>query len=87
MRATREETLACLKMILEVKLKLSGNGDSFGEEVGLLGQGIGLDSIEILQVVAAIEEEFGLTVDDNELKPDYFRTLGSLCSFIQERLS
>ncbi len=87
MRAKREEILAFLRAILTERLKLASNADSLGEETGLLGQGIGLDSIEILQLVAAIEEEFGLTLDGNELKPDHFGTVGSLVTFVQERLS
>ena len=87
MRVKREEILARIREILNEGLKLAVNGDSLGEEVGLLGRGIGLDSIEVLQVVAATEEEFGLTIDDDELRPEYFFTLGSLVTFIQVRLS
>ena len=54
------------------------------ENTGLLGKGIGLDSIEIVQLVAALEEEFGLTIDDDDLLPDYFETLGSLITFLEE---
>ncbi|MCL6640034.1 MAG: acyl carrier protein [Candidatus Rokubacteria bacterium] len=56
------------------------------EETGLLGQGLGLDSIEVLSLVAAIEEEFGLTIDDADLKVVHFRTVGALVRFIGERL-
>ena len=51
---------------------------------GLLGEGIGLDSVEILQLVCAIEEEFDLTIDEAQLTAARFKTVGSLASFIHE---
>ena len=87
MRAKRKEILSVLNALLAEKLKLAWGGDSLDEEVGLLGQGIGLDSVEVLQLVIAIEEEYGLTLDGNELKPEHFRTVGSFVTFIQQRLS
>jgi acyl carrier protein len=55
------------------------------ESTGLLGEGIGLDSVEILKIVCAIEEEFGLTLDESELTAARFKTVGSLVGFIQEK--
>jgi acyl carrier protein len=42
--------------------------------------------VEVLQLVAAIEEEFELTIDDDELVPDHFRSMGNLITFIERRL-
>jgi serine O-acetyltransferase len=53
------------------------------EGTGLLGEGIGVDSIEILKLVCAIEEEFELTIDERELQPSSFRTVASVVTFIQ----
>ena len=80
----REEILARLKVILREILKLAEVEDSLGEEVELLGQGIGLDSVEILHLVGAIEEEFGLVLDDESLRPELFLTLGSVVTLIED---
>ena len=53
---------------------------------GLLGQGIGLDSVEVLQLVSAIEERYELTIDDDDLHREHFATLGTVVDFIAERL-
>lgn len=58
--------------------------DLFDENTRLLGKGIGLDSVEIIELVAGLEEEFNLTIDDDDLIPDQFFTLGSLVSFLAE---
>lgn len=59
---------------------------SIDERTGLLGQGIGLDSIEILALVSAIEGDFDVTIDESDLHVSHFRTVGSLVTFIAERL-
>ena len=53
------------------------------ENTGLLGKGIGLDSIEVIQLVAALEEEFDLTIDDDDLLPEHFNSLGDLITFLE----
>jgi acyl carrier protein len=63
------------------------NGAALDEATGLLGQGIGLDSVEVLQLVSAIEEAWSLTIDDEDLQREHFATLGTVVTFIQERLS
>ena len=55
------------------------------EDTGLLGKGIGLDSIEVIQLVAALEEEFDLTIDDDDLLPEHFSSLGDLITFLEKR--
>ena len=48
----------------------------------LLGRGIGLDSMETLTLVAAIEEEFDIHVDDDELTVDLFKNIATLADYV-----
>jgi len=73
------DELRALRLITSVEL--------VDESTGLLGRGIGLDSMEVLQLVVAAEEEFDLTVDESQLKPEYFRTVGAFATFLQERMA
>ena len=57
-----------------------------GDATGLLGEGIGLDSVEALQLVARMEEVFGLTIADEDLDAAHFRTVGTFARFIEARL-
>lgn len=66
-------------------LGVAGDGGRIDETTGLFGRGVGLDSIEVLQLVAAMEERFDVTVEDEELDPERFRTVGSLATFIEEK--
>lgn len=85
MGENRAKILARIGEIL-YRENLIDNTDRLDEHTGLLGRGIGLDSVEVLQLVAAIEEEFELTIDDDELVPDHFRSMGNLITFIERRL-
>jgi acyl carrier protein len=84
--ADRPAILARVCALLAERLGLEAHDGPRDEATGLLGQGIGLDSVEVLQLVSAIEETWGLTIDDDDLKREHFATLGTLVTFIQERL-
>ena len=42
--------------------------------------------IEVLTVVSAIEEEFGITFEDEDLKVAHFATVGALVTFVEGRV-
>ena len=48
----------------------------------LLGQGIGLDSVEAMTLASEIEAAFGIAFADNELNAALFSTIGSLCAAV-----
>jgi acyl carrier protein len=50
----------------------------------LLESGI-LDSLGVLDVVSFVEQEFVITVSDEELVPENFQTIERLASFIQDK--
>lgn len=52
----------------------------------LLGDIVELDSVGVVSVLTALEEEFGITVDDDEISADVFRTLGSLTEFLEHKI-
>ncbi len=85
MSPVRADIIAWIEEALQA-MKIAGSAEKVGEETGLLGRGIGLDSIEALQLVVAAETRFDLTVDDSDLKPEHFRTVGSFATFLEQRL-
>lgn len=81
----RPAILADVRALLHER-QLVTDDATLDETTGLLGQGIGLDSVEVLQLVSAIEERYDLTIDDDDLRREYFTTLGTVVTFIAERL-
>jgi acyl carrier protein len=47
--------------------------------------GLGLDSLDFIELGIAIEERFGIVMDDAEDLMEHFASFGALCRFIQER--
>lgn len=46
---------------------------------------IGLDSLDFIELGLAIEERFGIVMDDSQDLAEHFASLGSLCRFVAER--
>ena len=67
-------------------LNLVMNDVEIDSQTGLLGEGIGLDSFEALELASAIEEHFELTLEDDEILPEHFRSIGALAAFIESRI-
>ena len=82
----RRQILKWLRETLRA-LELAPADAPIDEPTGLLGRGIGLDSVDTLQLVTAIEERYDLTLEDDELAADRFRTVESLITFLQEKLA
>jgi acyl carrier protein len=52
----------------------------------LLAQGI-IDSLAILKLVAFLEERFGVEVEDDDLVPENFGSIGQLRAFVERKRS
>jgi acyl carrier protein len=76
-----------VKTILADVLSLGAAKDSLTEESALLGSIPELDSMAVVNLITALEEHFGITVDDDEISATTFETLGSLTAFVQQKLA
>ena len=63
------------------------DGNSSPDEIFLLGKGIGIDSVEVLRLVLAIEGRFDIIIEDEEITPANFSTLATVADLIQLKLS
>jgi len=45
---------------------------------------LAIDSLELLELIVAIEEEFDISLDDQEMRR--LETLGEMCDFILEKI-
>ena len=66
-------------------LSLGAAGEALGADSPLLGSLPELDSMAVVSLIGALEEHFGITVDDDEISASTFATLGSLAAFVQEK--
>lgn len=52
----------------------------------LVGGELGIDSIDVLEMVIMIEKDYGVTINNKELGAKVFASLRSLAEYIQEQV-
>jgi acyl carrier protein len=76
-----------VKRLIVDNLHLDGlRPEMIDEEAPLFGEGLGLDSVDALELVVAVEKEFGIKIKSNEIGRDAFASVASLSRFIAGRL-
>jgi acyl carrier protein len=76
-----------VRNILRDVLSLGSRADRLQRDSALLGALPELDSMAVANVIAAIEDRFGVSVDDDEIDGATFATLGSLVDFVASKTS
>jgi acyl carrier protein len=54
------------------------------DESPLLNSGI-IDSQGVLEVISFIEEEFKITISDEDLRPENFESIASMVTYVQSK--
>jgi acyl carrier protein len=65
---------------------LYGEDSMLKEDTSFLEEGI-IDSTGILELIAFLEETYGLTIRDEEYVPGNFDTLANVARFLERKLS
>ncbi|MET0518224.1 MAG: phosphopantetheine-binding protein [Burkholderiaceae bacterium] len=73
--------------LLDEVLSLDGRSASFQRATPLLGALPELDSMAVVSLITAMEEQLGLSVDDDEIDGATFATVGSLSDFVAAKLA
>jgi acyl carrier protein len=76
-----------VKRVVGSTLGLGSRVDAMDASTPLLGAIPELDSMAVVSLITALEERFGIAVDDDEIGADHFETLGSLASFVEQKLA
>jgi acyl carrier protein len=75
-----------VKNIVADVLSLGDARNSMDANSGLLGSIPELDSMAVVNLITALEEHFGIVVEDDEISASTFETLGTLATFVQQKL-
>lgn len=80
-----DELIPKVKQMIIDSLRIEGMSPSEIEtDAPLFGEGLGLDSIDALQLVVAMEKEFGVVVPDAATGSKVFASVRSMADFIAE---
>jgi acyl carrier protein len=75
-----------LKELLIERLKFEDmTPEDIGDDDPLFEGGLGLDSIDALEIVVMLESEFGLKIKNEGAARESFRSIATLAQFIAER--
>lgn len=80
-------TIDTVRATLIETLELTQRPDALTAETPLFGAIPELDSFGVVQLVAAIEDRFGITIEDDEFGPELFETVGSLADFVDAKIA
>ena len=82
---SRQELSPQVKELIVRRLKLDIDPKTIDDAAPLFGEGLGLDSIDALELVLGVEKEFGIKVQDEEVGVKAFASVDALCDFIRAK--
>src|SRR5690606_4919034 len=74
-----------IKQAIVRALKLPMQPEDIDDAAPLFGDGLGLDSIDALELVLEIERTFGVVIGDEETGGRVLRSVDSIAAFIEEQ--
>ena len=79
------DNLIRIKKILRDTLNLGDRADRLTADSPLMGGLAEFDSMAVVSVITMIEDELGVTIEDDELSADIFATVGTLADFVAQK--
>ena len=81
-------------LIAELKVKIIGvlslldvtPGD-IGDDDRLVGGNLGIDSIDVLELVLMLEKDYGVKIESREMGMDAFASVRAMAGFVEKKRS
>ena len=65
---------------------LFGNDDGLKDDTSFLEEGI-IDSTGVLELVTFLEEDFDITIDDEELIPENLDSINNVTAYLERKIN
>ena len=83
MAGVTEELILQLKKLIIERLKLEEvSPEDIGTDDPLFGEGLGLDSIDALEMVLGLEKEYGVIIPDAEVGQKVFQSVRTIAQYV-----
>ncbi|MBM4306754.1 MAG: acyl carrier protein [Deltaproteobacteria bacterium] len=80
------ELIETLKQLIITRLKLADlTPDMIETDAPLFGEGLGLDSIDALELVLGLEKEFGVVIPDAEVGRKVFQSVRTMAQYVLDQ--
>ena len=77
-----------IKHLLVENLMLQSKAEEIADDLPLFGPGsLGLDSVDALQLVVALDKNYGLKIPDPEAAKKILQSVNTIAAALEERLS
>jgi acyl carrier protein len=86
MTANRDEVSTRLEKVLLETLSAPPEAVALRADVALIGGGLALDSIALLELVLGLETEFEIVLDETTLRAEHFASMAILVDHIASML-
>ncbi len=73
---------ADLKQAIVRSLRLPISPDEIANDTPLFGEGLGLDSIDVLELVLELERSFGVQIRDEQTGAEVLRSVDTIAEFV-----
>jgi acyl carrier protein len=79
-----EKTKEMIRKYIANNILFSDNGYPYPDDASFLNEGI-VDSMNVLELVMFVEQNFGMKVDDQEIIPDNFDSVTKLATYVENK--
>lgn len=76
-----------IERILAEILSLDVDATALDDDTALMGALPEFDSMAVVSILTAIEDQYGIVIDDDEVDADIFETVGSLKRFVDAKVT
>lgn len=72
-----------IKQAIIRSLRLPMTSAEIADDVPLFGEGLGLDSIDVLELVLELERSFGVSITDEQTGAEVLKTVNTIAAFVE----
>jgi acyl carrier protein len=72
-----------VKRMIVDRLRLDVTLEQIDDEAPLFGEGLALDSVDVLELVVGVEKEFGVVIEDAEEGRKVFQSINAMVEYIE----
>lgn len=76
-----------MKELLIETFDLEMSPDEIDDDMAIVGDGLDLDSVDVLEIVTVVERRFKIKIKNEEMKKSHFASVGALTAFLNSYAS